>query len=105
MLVVHQCYCCFYNLHQFSPSNSLTNINVTLNWRRLRRSAAHAEASWSPTDALLLWGGALWDPRIPQPIHRFDMLSDAGAGVFHPFGNEAVINSEVRASRGGPEGV
>mmetsp|Transcript_28173 Transcript_28173/g.53657 ORF Transcript_28173/g.53657 Transcript_28173/m.53657 type:complete len:597 (+) Transcript_28173:1-1791(+) len=59
-----------------------------------RRSAAHLEARWNPCDSLLLWGGLLWDLRIPQPVHRFDMLSDGG-GCFHPFGNEVIMNSEV----------
>jgi hypothetical protein len=31
-----------------------------------QRRAAYQEARWSPSDTLLLWGGALWDTRVPQ---------------------------------------
>eukprot|EP00899_Mesostigma_viride_P002695 jgi/Mesvir1/12426/Mv00591-RA.2 len=52
-------------------------------------------AHFSPSDDLLLWGVTLWDPRVPRAVHRFDQFSDlsAGSGVFHPSGNEAIINS------------
>lgn len=31
---------------------------------------------------------------MPQPVHRFELLSEGGA-CFHPCGNEAILNSEV----------
>ena len=47
---------------------------------------------------LLLWGGTLWDPRVPLPVHTFDQLSSSGSsggGAFHPNGLELILNSEV----------
>lgn len=47
---------------------------------------------------LVLWGATLWDPRVPQALHTFDQLSEAGAGgAFHPNGLELIMNSEVGA--------
>ncbi|KAB1204516.1 hypothetical protein CJ030_MR8G021832 [Morella rubra] len=50
---------------------------------------------FSPSDAMLLWNGVLWDQRVSGPIHRFDQFTDYGGGGFHPAGNEVIINSEV----------
>ncbi|GJP50047.1 hypothetical protein CLOM_g9196, partial [Closterium sp. NIES-68] len=54
-----------------------------------------AGSAFRPLDDLLLWNGYLWDPRISEPVHRFDQFSDYGGGGFHPSGNEVIINSEV----------
>ncbi len=43
-------------------------------------------AAFSPGDELLLWGNALWDPRAPRRLHRFDQFTDFSGGVFHPAG-------------------
>ena len=43
-------------------------------------------AAFSPSDELLLWGNALWDPRAPRRLHRFDQFTDFSGGVFHPAG-------------------
>ncbi|GJP84374.1 hypothetical protein CLOP_g14433 [Closterium sp. NIES-67] len=59
--------------------------------RALGSQAVH----FAPLDDLLLWNGYLWDPRISEPVHRFDQFSDYGGGGFHPSGNEVIINSEV----------
>ncbi len=50
--------------------------------QRLHRDVA----AFSPSDELLLWGNALWDPRAPRRLHRFDQLTDFSGGVFHPAG-------------------
>jgi HIV-1 Vpr-binding protein len=53
---------------------------------------------FSPTDALVLLGPSLFDPRAPAgagPIHTFDVFADAASGAFHPAGLEVVLNSEV----------
>eukprot|EP01018_Ginkgo_biloba_P013118 Gb_32239 [translate_table: standard] len=50
---------------------------------------------FSPSDALLLWNGVLWDHRVSHFIRRFDQFTDYGGGGFHPAGNEVIINSEV----------
>jgi len=43
-------------------------------------------AAFSPGDELLLWGNALWDPRAPRRLHRFDQFTDFSGGAFHPAG-------------------
>ena len=48
----------------------------------------HSNAYFSPDDSLILWGGVLWDHRLPKGIHRFDQFTDYGGGAFHPAGNE-----------------
>ncbi|KAL0484895.1 hypothetical protein AKO1_003638, partial [Acrasis kona] len=54
-------------------------------------------ACFDPYDELVLSDGVLWDIRNPENvIHRFDRFSRSGAtGVFHPNGNEIIIDSEV----------
>jgi hypothetical protein len=53
-------------------------------------------ACFDPFDELVLSDAVLWDIRVPHNIiHRFDRLTRASAGVFHPNGNEIIINSEV----------
>ena len=47
-------------------------------------------AAFSPGDELLLWGNALWDPRAPRRLHRFDQFTDFSGGVFHPAGAAAL---------------
>ncbi|KAF3943041.1 hypothetical protein CMV_030361 [Castanea mollissima] len=59
------------------------------------RGHIYSPIHFSPSDAMLLWNGVLWDRRGPAPVHRFDQFTDYGGGGFHPAGNEVIINSEV----------
>jgi HIV-1 Vpr-binding protein len=53
-------------------------------------------ACFNPYDDLVLSDAVLYDFRMPhQIIHRFDRLTTQGVGIFHPSGNEVVINSEI----------
>ncbi|KAL8603740.1 hypothetical protein ACOMHN_024356 [Nucella lapillus] len=53
------------------------------------------QATFSPTDDLVLNDGVLWDMRSSKPLHKFDKFNQYISGVFHPHGLEIVINSEV----------
>ena len=74
--------------------------HASLTWL-LSPSAASGRAvprdiCYSRTGELLLWGPALWDPRAPRRIHRFDVFAEnCGGSIFHPAGLEAILNSEV----------
>ncbi|XP_012076280.1 DDB1- and CUL4-associated factor homolog 1 isoform X2 [Jatropha curcas] len=59
------------------------------------RGHVYSLIHFSPSDAMLLWNGILWDRRQSGPVHRFDQFTDYGGGGFHPAGNEVIINSEV----------
>ncbi|XP_010910305.2 DDB1- and CUL4-associated factor homolog 1 [Elaeis guineensis] len=59
------------------------------------RGHAQSLIHFSPSDAMLLWNGVLWDRRSAVAVHRFDQFTDYGGGGFHPAGNEVIINSEV----------
>ncbi|XP_021889340.1 DDB1- and CUL4-associated factor homolog 1 [Carica papaya] len=59
------------------------------------RGHVYSLIHFSPSDAMILWNGVLWDRRGPNPVHRFDQFTDYGGGGFHPAGNEVIINSEV----------
>ncbi|KAJ8448728.1 hypothetical protein Cgig2_011349 [Carnegiea gigantea] len=37
---------------------------------------------FSPSDAMLLWNGVLWDGWVSSPIHRFDQFTDFGGAAF-----------------------
>lgn len=52
------------------------------------RGHIYSPIHFSPSDAMLLWNGVLWDRRVPAPVHRFDQFTDYGGGGFHPAGNE-----------------
>ena len=52
-------------------------------------------ATFSPTDDLVLNDGVLWDVRSRKPLHKFDKFNQFISGVFHPQGQEIIINSEV----------
>nr|CCA14268.1 conserved hypothetical protein [Albugo laibachii Nc14] len=53
-------------------------------------------ACYSQDDTKILTDGMLWDVRSPKTaVHKFDKLSNAGNGFFHPNGNEVVINAAV----------
>ncbi|RDX67031.1 DDB1- and CUL4-associated factor-like 1, partial [Mucuna pruriens] len=56
---------------------------------------SYSRIHFSHSDLMLLWNGVLWDPRVSEPIHRFDQITDFGGGGFHPSRNEVIINSEV----------
>jgi HIV-1 Vpr-binding protein len=46
-------------------------------------------------DELLLASGNLWDLRTNWIVHRFDRLTKAGDGTFHPNGNEVLIDGNI----------
>ncbi|KAI8782336.1 DDB1- and CUL4-associated factor 1 [Biomphalaria glabrata] len=53
------------------------------------------EASFNPTDDLVLNDGNLWDVRSGKMIYKFDKFNQYTSGCFHPRGLEVVINSEI----------
>ncbi|XP_031373868.1 DDB1- and CUL4-associated factor homolog 1-like isoform X2 [Punica granatum] len=59
------------------------------------RGHVYSLIHFSPSDAMVLWNGVLWDRRVSGPVHRLDQFTDYGGGGFHPAGNEVIINSEV----------
>lgn len=53
-------------------------------------------ACYAQDDTRILTDGMLWDVRSTKTaLHKFDKLSNAGNGFFHPNGNEVVINAAV----------
>ncbi|XGW32162.1 hypothetical protein V3C99_010381 [Haemonchus contortus] len=59
---------------------------------------SHNRASFSPCDTMVLNDGVLYDVRGPV-VHTFDQLNTTGCSVFHPQGNEIIINTEVWDTR------
>ncbi|XP_005091731.1 DDB1- and CUL4-associated factor 1 [Aplysia californica] len=53
------------------------------------------EATFSPTDDLVLNDGNLWDVRTNKMVYKFDKFNQYTSGCFHPGGLEVVINSEI----------
>ncbi|KAL3982548.1 hypothetical protein ACH3XW_47600 [Acanthocheilonema viteae] len=54
------------------------------------------KATFDPRDELVLNDGILWDPRLGvKMVHKFDKMNAVNCGIFHPRGNEVIINSEV----------
>ncbi|MCP9265711.1 Vprbp protein [Dirofilaria immitis] len=54
------------------------------------------KATFDPRDELVLNDGILWDPRLgTKMVHKFDKMNAVNCGMFHPRGNEVIINSEV----------
>lgn len=53
------------------------------------------EATFNPTDDLVLNDGNLWDVRSNKLIYKFDKFNQYTSGCFHPRGLEVVINSEI----------
>ncbi|PVD24412.1 hypothetical protein C0Q70_14894 [Pomacea canaliculata] len=49
-------------------------------------------ATFSPTDELVLNDGVLWDVRSQKLLHKFNRFI---SGVFHPMGQDIIINSEI----------
>lgn len=45
----------------------------------------------TPSDAMVLWNGVLWDWWVSCPIHQFDQFTDYGGSGFHPTGNEVRV--------------
>ena len=52
-------------------------------------------ATFNPTDDLVLNDGVLWDVNSSKALHKFDKFNPNISGVFHPMGQEIIINSEV----------
>ncbi|VDO87390.1 unnamed protein product [Heligmosomoides polygyrus] len=73
--------------------------------RKFRRDSCptgytHNRASFSPCDTMILNDGVLYDVRGPVGVvHTFDQLNTTGCSVFHPQGNEIIINTEVWDTR------
>ncbi|KAK3034786.1 hypothetical protein RJ639_034386 [Escallonia herrerae] len=80
-----------YDIQTCNLDLKLTDTSAGPSGRGYMYSLVH----FSPSDAMLLWNGVLWDRRGSGPVHRFDQFSDYGGGGFHPAGNEVIINSEV----------
>ncbi|KAG6706329.1 hypothetical protein I3842_07G218400 [Carya illinoinensis] len=80
-----------YNIQTCQLESKLSDTSASSTGRGHVYSLIH----FSPSDAMLLWNGVLWDRRVSGPIHRFDQFTDYGGGGFHPAGNEVIINSEV----------
>ncbi|XP_059167195.1 DDB1- and CUL4-associated factor 1-like [Physella acuta] len=53
------------------------------------------EATFNPTDDMVLNDGNLWDVRSGKMIYKFDKFNQYTSGCFHPRGLEVVINSEI----------
>ncbi|KAH9512462.1 DDB1- and CUL4-associated factor 1 [Bulinus truncatus] len=53
------------------------------------------EATFSPTDDLILNDGNLWDVRSGKMIQKFEKLNRYSSGCFHPHGLEVIINSGI----------
>ncbi|XP_068171013.1 DDB1- and CUL4-associated factor 1-like isoform X1 [Antennarius striatus] len=68
---------------------------LTLSDPALANHYKHNNATFSPTDELLLSDGVLWDVRRPGAVHKFDKFNTSMSGVFHPHGQEVVINTEI----------
>ncbi|CAM9868670.1 unnamed protein product, partial [Ectocarpus fasciculatus] len=51
---------------------------------------------FNATDDLVVTDGALWDPRRGLRVYQFDKLGGGGGfGLFHPNGNEVVVDEGV----------
>ncbi|KAF5461496.1 hypothetical protein F2P56_017587 [Juglans regia] len=80
-----------YNIQTCQLESKLSDTSASSTGRGHIYSLIH----FSPSDAMLLWNGVLWDRRVSGHVHRFDQFTDYGGGGFHPAGNEVIINSEV----------
>ncbi|XP_028843043.1 DDB1- and CUL4-associated factor 1 isoform X2 [Denticeps clupeoides] len=68
---------------------------LTLNNPDLANNYKRNCATFNPTDDLVLNDGVLWDVRSAQAIHKFDKFNMNISGVFHPNGQEVIINTEI----------
>uniref|UniRef100_T1J8Z3 Uncharacterized protein n=1 Tax=Strigamia maritima TaxID=126957 RepID=T1J8Z3_STRMM len=53
------------------------------------------QATFNPTDELVLSDGVLWDVRSSKFVHKFDKFNANISGIFHPNGLEILSNSEI----------
>uniref|UniRef100_A0A3B5KPL0 DDB1- and CUL4-associated factor 1 n=1 Tax=Xiphophorus couchianus TaxID=32473 RepID=A0A3B5KPL0_9TELE len=70
-------------------------VTLTLNNPDLANNYKRNCATFNPTDDLVLNDGVLWDIRMAQAIHKFDKFNMNISGVFHPNGQEVIINTEI----------
>lgn len=70
-------------------------VTLTLNNPDLANNYKRNCATFNPTDDLVLNDGVLWDVRSAQAIHKFDKFNMNISGVFHPNGQEVIINTEI----------
>lgn len=68
---------------------------LTLNNPDLANNYKRNCATFNSTDDLVLNDGVLWDVRSAQAIHKFDKFNMNISGVFHPNGQEVIINTEI----------
>ncbi|KAL2101978.1 hypothetical protein ACEWY4_003739 [Coilia grayii] len=68
---------------------------LTLNNPDLANNYKRNCATFNPTDDLVLNDGVLWDVRSAKAIHKFDKFNMNISGVFHPNGQEVIINTEI----------
>ncbi|XP_062387404.1 DDB1- and CUL4-associated factor 1 isoform X3 [Sardina pilchardus] len=68
---------------------------LTLNNPDLANNYKKNCATFNSTDDLVLNDGVLWDVRSAQAIHKFDKFNMNISGVFHPSGQEVIINTEI----------
>ncbi|KAI1891185.1 hypothetical protein AGOR_G00162350 [Albula goreensis] len=68
---------------------------LTLNNPGLANNYKRNCATFNPTDDLVLNDGVMWDVRSAQAIHKFDKFNMNISGVFHPNGQEVIINTEI----------
>ncbi|MEQ2181100.1 DDB1- and CUL4-associated factor 1, partial [Goodea atripinnis] len=74
-------------------------VTLTLNNPDLANNYKRNCATFNPTDDLVLNDGVLWDVRTAQAIHKFDKFNMNISGVFHPNGQEVIINTEIVSFR------
>lgn len=76
---------------------------VKLHDEKITNGYTKNRAMFDARDELVLNDGILWDTReFPRGrlVHKFDKLNPDISGMFHPRGNEIIINSEVVRSMG-----
>lgn len=79
-----------YDVETSAVRHTLKNVDKNLQYY------TYSKASFSPCDDLILHDNTLFDLRSQNPIVcAFDRMNLTNGGVFHPHGNEIVINSEV----------
>ncbi|CAD6194594.1 unnamed protein product [Caenorhabditis auriculariae] len=72
----------------------ILNVYAPATWKIPRYTKNFA--SFSPCDSMIFNDGYLWDIRSStKPLFMFDKLNSTQCGVFHPNGNEVIINTEV----------
>lgn len=82
-------------IHDAETGNVVRELTDARHGADTRHSTFTSIASFSPNDTLVLNDNALWDPRAPRLIHKFDKFTTYGSGYFNPRGTDVIINSEI----------